>query len=144
MAEYLLREKLKGTGIEGIEVESRGIAVAPDFQTPQVVKDIMSEEGIDISSHKPRPLDHRILQQADLILVMSGEHKRILEEYFPSLAKKICLLKDYAGLAQISDGPDIPDPIGQSKTVYQACAREIGMALDKVIQRWKKEGINSV
>ncbi|MGQ9718833.1 MAG: arsenate reductase ArsC [Nitrososphaerales archaeon] len=64
MAEGFARHYGKGR----IEVYSAGTKVAKEIN-PIVVK-VMAEKGIDISNQMPKPLDRKMVEQADVIITM--------------------------------------------------------------------------
>jgi len=67
-----------------IEVYSAGIKIAKDID-PTIVK-VMSEKGIDVSNQKPKPLDLKIAEKADIIIAMGCN----LEEMCPApLLKRV-------------------------------------------------------
>ncbi|NWG10040.1 MAG: arsenate reductase ArsC [Nitrososphaerales archaeon] len=64
MAEGFAKHYGKGR----IEAYSAGTKVAREIN-PIVVK-VMAEKGIDISNQKPKPLDQKMVEQADVIITM--------------------------------------------------------------------------
>jgi protein-tyrosine-phosphatase len=86
MAEAYLRHFLG----EGVEVASAG-TIAADAPDPGVVA-VMAEDGIDISSARPKLLDAARLAAADRIITMG------------------C---DVEGVPRIDDDWGLPDPKGQ-------------------------------
>ena len=68
-------------------------------------------------AHAARNLDENMVRRADLILVMTRQHREWLTEEFPEAASKHFLLKEYAGIKD--DDPDISDPFGGSWEKYQ-------------------------
>jgi len=64
MAEGFAKHYGKGR----IEAYSAGTKVAREIK-PIVVK-VMAEKGIDISNQKPKPLDQKMVEQADVIITM--------------------------------------------------------------------------
>jgi len=71
----------------------------------RAVKDAR-EKGLDIKSHRSRPITANLLFHSNLVITMEGGQKEALQVEFPSESKKICLLSEAV------DGVsyDIPDP----------------------------------
>ena len=78
MAEGLLRKLAKERGIE-LEVRSAGVSAI---------------SGTSVSRHAAAIL-REIVNWADLVLTLTGGHKRHLLQYFPSAVSKTHTLKEY-------------------------------------------------
>ena len=94
----------------------------------------MEKRGIRIDSHRSTPLNKKMIEKADLILVMEQRHKKEVLNISPFAQGKAFLLKHFA--LGIKD--EIPDPIGGSEKSYQECAQEIERNLQGLI--WKLSG----
>ena len=101
MAEALARHSLQERGIlEQIQFLSAGTgAVSGDAASPQA-RSVLSEWGIDLSSHRAREVTAELLKEADLVLVMTNRHKDYLLRRFPEARGKVYLLAEYALGAQ--------------------------------------------
>jgi protein-tyrosine-phosphatase len=75
-----------------------------------------------LAFHKPKSLTPKIIEKADLILVMTSPMKHGLP------TAKTYTLKEYGGGAG-----DIMDPFGGDLGRYLKCANELSESLDKVI-----------
>ena len=74
-AAMLLRQELGEAGKAEVTVHSAG-TVAGDFGPPrQLVKEARAF-GIDLSTHRPRPVDPGMIQAADLVVGLTREHLR--------------------------------------------------------------------
>ncbi|MEK4061206.1 MULTISPECIES: low molecular weight protein arginine phosphatase [Paenibacillus] len=93
MAEGLLRKLAKERGIE-LEVRSAGVSAISGTSISRHAGAILREEGINdqiISSQ----LNAEMVSWADLVLTLTGGHKRHLLQYFPSAVTKTYTLKEY-------------------------------------------------
>ena len=81
-------------------------------------------KGVDISAHRSSALTRHLIEQSDLIYVMSQAHGQAVIEISPEAAEKCMLL---------AEDRDIEDPIGQSQSVYDSCADLINNAVKKII-----------
>lgn len=113
MAAGLLQAELKRKRLEReIEISSCGI-LARDGGSPTAEAIlIMKNREIDISGHRTRSCRRQDVLEADLILAMSQDHYDFLVNLVPKIASKIRVL-------------DIPDPIGQSISVYEDTAKKL-------------------
>jgi protein-tyrosine phosphatase len=87
----------------------------------------MDTYGIDISSYTSVRISRDLIDQADLILAMAEAHRRKVIDMEPAAARKVFLLKEFAGS---KEDLEIPDPIGRSYEAYQSVAREIKEAIE--------------
>ncbi len=152
MAEYLLRHYAQELDLN-IEAASAGLAAfGGDTATEQTVA-ALGELGIEAGSHRSRRMHAQLLQQYDLILAMTEQHRRALLELVPAaerheLSEKVILLKEY-GERKASSGQDlggeiekdIQDPFGQPLDIYRRIRDEIAGVVKQMVGHWalKKE-----
>jgi len=131
MAEVLLNKKIRETGLtEQIKVLSAGLYTAGGSPASSGAKAAVMKRGLDLTIHRSRQLQPEDIQAADLVLVMTGAHKRALLELAPQSGAKVHTLAEYAG-----EQVDVPDPFGGTGEIYEACAAEIDRLLNKVWQK---------
>ena len=82
-----------------------------------------SARGVDISSHRSRPLSLELIEESDRIFAMERIHQ----------ARVAALSPDAAGRCVLLAEDEISDPIGQGKAVYDRCASQIEKAVRKRI-----------
>lgn len=87
----------------------------------------MEKRGIDLTSHRTKPLTDELIDMADIILVMTSAHKQLIEGV---AAGKAYTLLEYAG-----DGGDISDPYGGDDEEYEATAAAIYDALVDIAEK---------
>ncbi len=90
----------------------------------------MESRGLDIRSHRSRSVDQSLMEQADLVLVMTRNHAEALTVTFPDQAEKVHLLSKMVGEAY-----DIPDPYGGTRLEYAGVARELEELIDQGYER---------
>ncbi len=105
----------------GIEFVSAGVFAAEGAPASPEAVTAMADHGLDLTSHKSRPLTAEMVDQADEIFTMTGSHRAAVVEAFPAAANKVRRL----------DAVDIADPIGGPLTEYQSTAEQIERALRK-------------
>ncbi|MBF0522758.1 MAG: threonylcarbamoyl-AMP synthase [Candidatus Omnitrophica bacterium] len=133
MAEYLLKQAVKGR--EDVEVLSAGTGVffhtAASLETVAVLK----EQGMNASGHQSQPLTGMMIKKADLIFVMTREHRHQVLERVPEVEQRIYLLKEFVHSPEgMKEDLDIPDPIGTSHESYRQCLGVIKEAVKKIVE----------
>lgn len=130
MAEALARHLLREWGEQGIEVSSAGVFALPNAPATEEAIRALEEEGIDLRGHRARLLTAEMVEEADLVLTMTGGHKRYVQELAPGAGDKVFTLAEYAGV-----GTDLPDPLGQPLPVYRRYAGELRWLLGHALRR---------
>lgn len=132
MAEAMFRELIKGIeGYENIKVLSAGTWAAVGQKASRNAIEALKDRNIDLSFHLSKPLTEEMVEEADLILTMTENHKMQILSTLPHSNDKVYTLKEFA-YGEAED-KNICDPYGQNIEVYRACADEIESALKKVI-----------
>jgi len=111
MAFGFIRQLLRERGISTIPVRSAGVQAWDDSPpTPEAVE-ALQERGIDISSHMARRLNRSLIEDADLVLAMSAEHREATHRIVPTAADRTFTLKEFVQLLESADGlPMAGDP----------------------------------
>ncbi len=99
---------------------SAGASGLPGARASPHAVDVLSQRGIDISSHTSQALRIELIHQADYIFTMTATHKAAVLAMVPSAEDRTWTL---------SADQDIADPIGGDRGVYAACADTIEQAL---------------
>ncbi len=119
-----------------VTASSAGLFALPGEKASGPVQQLLSLEGIDISSHRSAVVDPFNTEDADLILVMTAEHRRQLLFQYPHLSGKVFLLKEFAD--DLSGNIDIEDPIGCSVEKYRIVLEDIRETVKKVLNKFKE------
>jgi protein-tyrosine-phosphatase len=127
-----LLKKLAGS--DTYRILSAGVAAAHDAEPSRYAKEVMQEEGIDISDHRSKLLDGNLLDEADTVLVMSESHYRQIADWFKSYAARTRLLRHFDPVKDDPDYPNIPDPMGMGKDAYIKCKEMIKRSLEGAIR----------
>lgn len=123
MAEALFRSKVAGTPLE---VRSAGVAAYNGQPASEYAHQVLEERSITYS-HQAQRVTDELISWADLILTMTGSHKSVIANYFPSALEKVYTLREYIG---VEGTEDIGDPFGGRVEEYRKCAAEIEELLD--------------
>lgn len=101
------------------QVDSAGVSPFGQAAAAAAVQTMLAY-GINLAGHRPKAVTDALVDWADIILTMSTDHMRLLQERFPAASAKTYTMSGFAG----QDG-DIPDPHGYGDLAYTACARRL-------------------
>jgi protein-tyrosine-phosphatase len=132
IAEAVLRRLLEERGLAGgIEVRSGGIApYARDGSLVSLdARLVLREVGIDLprdAGATDLKRQRHLVADADVILVMTGEQRRMLEAFPEAVGKRVLTVRELAG-----ESGDIADPSMQDEDVFRRCRDEISRCLER-------------
>jgi protein-tyrosine phosphatase len=127
MAAGLLRQRLREhPKRHDWRVISAGTWAAEGRPTSAYAAAEMADRGIDISAHRSRGVTKDLMEQADLVLVMTRNHAEALKVAFPDHADKVHMLSEMVG-----ETYDISDPYGGTKLEYSYIAQELEHLIDE-------------
>jgi protein-tyrosine phosphatase len=160
MAAAMIRRELTQRGVRA-QVHSVGTRVVANVSATDDAIAIMRAEGLDLSTHRSRPVETNDLDRADIIVTMTRAQLRDLATQSPAAFPRLFTLKELARRAAgrrrrddedvrswvtrlgagrrtndlLGDDPldDVEDPIGCSMDVYSTVVRELANAISKVV-----------
>jgi len=135
MAEGLLKHLLGPD--RGWEISSAGVCAVNGLPANPCAVEALRELGLDLSGHRSRHLSPELIDEADLLVTMTGGHRRAITAIAPESAGKVFLLKSF-GVAQCA--ADIYDPVGENLDVYRRVRDEIDAALPDLILYMMEDG----
>jgi protein-tyrosine phosphatase len=124
MAEYLLRHWLGAD--TAWEVRSAGVAAPVGMPASAATVAALSEQGIAVTPHRSQPVDEGLVDAADLIVVMTKDHRRIVLQRFPRARGKVFLLTSFGHAGR---DEDIADPMGMPLEVYREVRDDMNAVL---------------
>jgi protein-tyrosine-phosphatase len=139
IAEAVLLRLLRERGLhDGMTVSSGGIApFARDGSLVSLDAKFVLQE-IGIPPPKPGATDlkrnRHLLAEADLILVMTDEQRRMLASFEEAAGKRVLTLRELAG-----ETGDIADPSMQDEDFFRRCRDEIVDCLERGLRRLVEE-----
>jgi protein-tyrosine phosphatase len=136
MAEAIFNALAEEKGL-GWHAASAGVAALEGEDITPNACAALEEVGIYPAGHSVRQVSEGMLEEADLVLVMSPRHVRVLRRSFGSLSGKVYLLPGYATDTSSEEG--IPDPYGHTMTAFRASVRQILGYIEKVVERLERE-----
>jgi len=134
MAEGFLKQMLSDSLKKIVSVSSAGTHALIGNPAEPFAVQVMKEAGIDISHHRGKLVDGKLIKSSDLILVMERGHKRWIKKITPE-ASNVHLLSKFSPDSSLSD---IFDPYGRHLEDYKRCAAIIHGCLDGVVEFLKR------
>jgi len=115
-----------------IVVISRGVDVDP-FETSAEanVQILLSERGMDVSSHRSAQLDDNDMRHADVILTATENHKQRIIGAFPYAKAKTFTLAEYA----TGQPADVVDAWGKPLAEYQAMVKQVDSYIEPALRK---------
>ncbi len=90
---------------------------------------VAAELGIDISGRKSVQLTAEMISSADLVLVMTAQHKMMIEHMLGG-SEKVRTFSEFLGMPA-----EVPDPYGGDIEVYRSCRDTLIRLIEKVIEK---------
>jgi len=132
MAHKMLEKKAKEQN-KNIEVYSCGVwAQNGDIPTYEGIE-TMKEYGIDLRTHRATNIRNSNIEDMDVILCATQNHKINVISMYPELKDKTFTMKEYAGFPE--NDLDISDPWGYGLEVYKNCAKEIEKCIEIILKK---------
>lgn len=130
MAKAMLEKKLKEKGRDDVEVSSAGLMMISGLGASAETKEVLRQEGIDVSGHHSQRLTKEMLDKSDIILVMERVHEERILQSHPEAKGRLFLLREFARVAD--NKLDIPDPIGRSGDFYRTTFSSIKESIERI------------
>jgi protein-tyrosine-phosphatase/tRNA A37 threonylcarbamoyladenosine synthetase subunit TsaC/SUA5/YrdC len=103
-------------------VLSAGLAAAYGEPATPEADTAVRTLGTSMGEHASRPVRPELVEQADLVIVMTQAQADLVREMFPVVQPRV-----------LGGDRDLPDPFGASQTEYDDCARTIQRHLQALL-----------
>ena len=119
--------------------QSAGILASEGAPINDSAYHVLKEKGITFNHHS-QSVSESLLEQADLVFVMTNEHLHLLKEKYPHHLEKVHILKEFTANdpqlnhAFISE-LNISDPFGQDLATYRATLSELDTHITQLIKK---------
>lgn len=119
--------------------QSAGILASEGAPINESAYHVLKEKGITFNHHS-QSVSEPLLEQSDLIFVMTNEHLHLLKEKYPHHQEKVHILKEFtandphlnhAFLTELN----ISDPFGQDLATYRATLSELETHINQLIKK---------
>lgn len=117
-----------------VEVSSAGLFALEGMRANENAIRTMAKEGVEIGKHRSRQLTQEMVEDADLIVVMTEDHRDAILHFAPGAGKKVFLLSEFEEDGELK-GTDIPDPIAQPLEAYERCLAQMKSPLANLVLR---------
>jgi protein-tyrosine-phosphatase len=154
MAEVMLQAEVARRGCDEIEVASAGTWAGFGNPAQPEAREVMVARGIELESHRSRPIDPQELADADLVVAMTSDHARELKQLSDEVGTKMVLMKEFVEM-EVDDCPssalddrlktllagqrpasrralDLDDPMGLPVFAYERAAKEIEAGVQRL------------
>ena len=128
MAEALFHHRMGADSVW--KASSAGIFAGEGWPASENAVRVLDELGVDLSRHRSQPLTAKLVESAELIIAMTGEHRRQILRAFPAVGDRVFLIKSF-GTSKVP--ADVSDPYGGSLNEYRRIRDEIDRALSDLI-----------
>jgi len=134
MAEGIGKKIAEEKGEKNIEFSSAGTSAADGMPATDYAIAAAAHWDIDISNHRSRLLNDKMIQEADLILAMGPEHARAIIIQDSGAAAKVYLYKSFPTQYQPTQ-ERVDDPIGGSLEQYNQTFLELDEVMRKIFPK---------
>lgn len=128
MAEGIFRRFLERNNVEDVEVSSAGLITCDGSNAEALTLQAAAERGIDLTSHRSRPLAPPLAEKADLILAMELDQIHDIFSLCVGEEEKVHLLGSFSrkhrGLIEVKD------PFGGAIQDHRACFEHLRELLE--------------
>ncbi len=122
IGEVLLKKMANDRGLT-LEVDSAGLtAMVGDGANP-FSQALMTEQGLNLTTHRAKQVTAELVKNADLILVMDDEQRQMLEQMFHDACGKTFRIGHHSNF-------DVPDPYGCPRALFEKCTLQIEQGLN--------------
>jgi protein-tyrosine phosphatase len=125
MAAAFYRARTQREG-DDVRVESAGTWGVEGEPASAYARAVMAERGISLDDHVARTVTRAMMEDADLVIVMTRSHRDALAAEFPFARRKIRLLSQVGGIEY-----DIADPYGKPREAYELCADDLEALIER-------------
>jgi protein-tyrosine-phosphatase len=114
---------MRQEGHKDFYADSAGLNALPGNSVTFIAQKVAAEHGVDLSGHKAKRLSQKLVDWAELIMVMEKAHKDELLADFFEVTDKTFLLRRFARYGSRNRG--IADPYGLQYDAYRFCYIDI-------------------
>ena len=129
MAEAMTVHRMPEAWKGAFAVSSAGTAACDGLKAASNAIKVLEEIGIDLSGHRTRSLTREMLEEADLVVALTGGHKEEILRRFSGSRGRVIVLGELEGRR---GNPDIADPIGGDEEAYRVTREEISRLVPRL------------
>jgi tRNA threonylcarbamoyl adenosine modification protein (Sua5/YciO/YrdC/YwlC family) len=130
MAKALLEKKLEEKKRGDVEVLSAGLMMLGGLAATEETKELLMNEGGDVSGHRSQKVTKEMVKKSDIILVMERAQEEHILQLAPEIKNRVFLLKEFAKIKD--NNLNISDPIDKPKEFYAQTFAVIKEAVERI------------
>jgi protein-tyrosine-phosphatase len=135
MAEVLARRYWLPLAPQALRIASAGLSARDGEPASERARAVAAEMDLDLGSHRSRRLGAAEVAEADLLLVMTADHRRAVLAAHPQARGRVFTLAEFAGM----DPPaDVADPWGGEAADYRRTWFEIEELMLAAVPRLRR------
>jgi protein-tyrosine-phosphatase len=137
MAEALFKKALSTAKLSyQVETSSAGLSAFCGEKISAQAAELLRAEGIgNLENRRSVQLDRHQVKEADLILVMTTDHLKLLLSSYPVAAGKTFTIAEYTKALENSN---IDDPIGREIEIYRKALEDIRACIKNLMLKLKE------
>ena len=128
---------MRQEGYKDVYADSAGLLALPGNSVTFLAQKVAAEHGVNLSGHKAKRLSQKLVDWAELILVMEKAQKDELLAEFSKATDKTFLLRHFARYGSRNRG--IADPYGLQYDAYRFCYIDIEDAVSGLVGQLLKK-----
>lgn len=133
LAKVLTEEQLTLVGESGWSVDSAGLVTRDGLPASSGAAAAAEEAGLDLTNHRSKQLTPEMATSAELVLVMTRNHKKAILDHTPHLAGKVFTIKEFVG-----EAGDVSDPFGGSLSCYRQTTEELRGLARRAVEKLRR------
>jgi protein-tyrosine phosphatase len=126
-----MAEGLLAAALPELDVRSAGLNALSGVPADETAVRLMQARSIDIMRHRAMQITRELCSHADLVLVMSTDQRKRLEEKYPFACGRTFRLGEFSKC-------DIPDPFRQPEWAFKESLQLIDHGVREWLQRIQK------
>lgn len=131
VAAAMLRQRLPHK-----RIECAGLGALEGHGVDKTAGELAAEEKLNLAEHKARQITGEMLQEADLVLVMTESQRRAIAEKHPAVMGKVMLYGQWLTNPETRvQGIEIPDPYRKSREAFA----QVHKLLNQAAESWQKK-----
>jgi protein-tyrosine-phosphatase len=116
MGEVILRSILPADLKDHVQVSSAGTGASAGIPAAEHAQQTVAARGMELTSHRSRPLTAKLVRESDLVLGMEPSHVTFAKDLAPDAAERVHLITEHG--AEGGAGEGVRDPIGGGADDY--------------------------
>jgi protein-tyrosine phosphatase len=123
-----MAEAILTAALPDVRVRSAGLNALVGNPADESAVRLMRLRGLDISSHRAAQINREMCVRSELVLVMSTQQRKQVEESYPTLSGRVFRIGEFEKM-------DVPDPFRQPLAAFETALKIMDQGLRSWLQR---------